>query len=465
MLTRLEIDGFKNLLNFSIDFGPFTVIAGPNGVGKSNIFDAIRFLSLLTENTLTEAALKVRGTDLRELFRSSDSEQGDEFRISAEMIVSPEVRDDFGRPADASSTFLRYEIGVGYEPPSHVGALGRLVLLHESLNYVTQGDAAAHLKFRHTPKFRNGIVLNKRRTAGYISTRTEDGQTEILVHQDGGSRGPAQVAPAATAPRTIVGTSNTSATPTILAARREMQRWQFLALEPSAMRQPDRFQTDSHVTSSGGHLPATVHRLALDSSKSGGDPDRTYAEIVARINQLVPIRDLRIDVDEVRQILTLQICEDTGVWLPAASLSDGTLRFLALSILVADPFALGLICIEEPENGIHPAKMAEMVNLLRDLAVDADMPPDHDNPFRQVIVATHSPAFVQLVHAQDKADLLFAEETMVRGVTGKAERTVRCRPLRDTWRCNDADRGVGLGTIMAYLASPVGAQLPLGLTA
>jgi predicted ATPase len=465
VLTRLEIDGFKNLLNFSIDFGPFTCIAGPNGVGKSNIFDAIRFLSLLTENTLTEAALKVRGSDVRELFRSSESEQRDEFRIAAEMIVAPEVRDDFGRPADASSTFLRYEIGVGYEAPSHPGALGRLVLLHESLNYVTQGDATAHLKIRHTPKFRNGVVLNKRRTAGYISTTVEDGQTKILVHQDGGSRGPAQVAPAATAPRTIVGTSNTSATPTILAARREMQRWQFLALEPSAMRQPDRFQTDSHVTSSGGHLPATVHRLALDSSKSGSDPDRTYSEIVARINQLVPIRDLRIDVDEVRQILTLQVCEATGVWLPAASLSDGTLRFLALAILVADPLALGLICIEEPENGIHPAKMEEMVNLLRDLAVDSEISPDRDNPFRQVIVATHSPAFVQLVHSQDKDDLLFAEETMVRGASGKPERTVRCRPLRDTWRTNDEDRGVGLATIMAYLVSPAGAQLPLGLTA
>ncbi|MGH9421310.1 MAG: AAA family ATPase, partial [Thermoanaerobaculia bacterium] len=286
------------------------------------------------------------------------------------------------------------------------------MLLDESLNYVTQGDAAARLKFPHSPAFRNDIASNKRRGAGYISSRLDDGQTVILVHQDGGSRGPAQVAPAASAPRTIVGTSNTSATPTILAARREMQRWQFLALEPSAMRRPDRFQADPHVTSNGGHLPATVHRLALDSSKTNGDVERVYAEIVARINQLVPIRDLRIDVDEVRQILTLQICEDSGIWLPAASLSDGTLRFLTLAILVSDPFAQGLICIEEPENGIHPAKMAEMVNLLRDLAVDADVQPGRDNPFRQVIVATHSPAFVQLIHSQNKEDLLFAVETM-----------------------------------------------------
>ena len=41
MLTRLEVDGFKNLVGFALDFGPYTCIAGPNGAGKSNLFDAI----------------------------------------------------------------------------------------------------------------------------------------------------------------------------------------------------------------------------------------------------------------------------------------------------------------------------------------------------------------------------------------------------------------------------------------
>ena len=59
MLTRLEVNGFKNLVDFALDFGPYTCIAGPNGVGKSNIFDAIRFLSLLTECTINQAALQI----------------------------------------------------------------------------------------------------------------------------------------------------------------------------------------------------------------------------------------------------------------------------------------------------------------------------------------------------------------------------------------------------------------------
>ena len=73
MLTHLEVDGFKNLVGFSVDFGPFTCVAGPNSVGKSNLLDAIRFLSLLTDHSITEAALLIRGSgaesgDIRDLF-------------------------------------------------------------------------------------------------------------------------------------------------------------------------------------------------------------------------------------------------------------------------------------------------------------------------------------------------------------------------------------------------------------
>jgi predicted ATPase len=467
VLTRLEVTGFKNLVNFFVDFGPFNCIAGPNGVGKSNIFDAIRFLSLLADHTLMEAALSVRGSDpetsdLRDLFWTDGENRSESFKLAAEMIVEPAVSDDFGRPAVATSTYLRYEVEVGYEAPTYKGTLGRLVLFAEKLDYITEGEAARKLRFPHSAKlFRRDVVTNSRRSkAGYISVnRAEDGQIEILVHQDGGSSGQPQKAPASTAPRTIVATSNTSATPTILAARREMQSWRFLALEPSAMRGVDRFHTQPLITASGGHLPATLFRLATEREGVAlEDAEQVYARISSRLAKLAPVVDVGILVDEVRQLLTLEVEETSGIRLPAGSLSDGTLRFLTLCILAEDPTATGLVCMEEPENGIHPAKMVAMVELLRDLAVDPTQAPGLENPFRQVIVATHSPAFVQL---QNRDDLLFAVETRVKGPTGKATRTVRCRPLMRTWRTADDDLGIGMGTILAYLTTPPGAQLEL----
>lgn len=475
MLTRLEVDGFKNLVDFSVDFGPFTCIAGTNGVGKSNLFDAIRFLSLLADNTLTEAALRVRDGGLE------NSEIGDLFQrradgllrpiiISAEMIVDRDVNDDFGRPAKANSTFLRYELEIEYEKPTQIGSLGRLSLRAERLNYITEGASPQHLKFRMSvSRFRKAVIMNERRTpAGYISTQNaSDGKTEITVHQDGGSRGPGQVAPAATAPRTIVGTSNTSSTPTILAARREMLSWRFLALEPSAMRRSDRFQSDPFVTASGGHLPATLFRLAnkeaerwgqAEDSEQKGQAEDLYARVANRLARLIPVNAIRIAVDQVRQLLTLEARERDGQYYSALALSDGTLRFLTLAILVEDSETRGLICMEEPENGIHPAKMEAMSSLLHDLAVDAYETPGVDNPLRQVIVATHSPAFVQL---QSRDDLLFAQEALVRNADGQPVRTLRCLPLPDSWRAKPDEITVGKTTIIDYLINPPGAQLRL----
>ncbi len=59
MLTRLKVRGFKNLVDVDMRFGAFTCIAGANGTGKSNLFDAIGFLSALADNTFLDAAMSV----------------------------------------------------------------------------------------------------------------------------------------------------------------------------------------------------------------------------------------------------------------------------------------------------------------------------------------------------------------------------------------------------------------------
>src|SRR5215211_2484857 len=114
MLTRFKVSGFKTLVDVDVRFGPFTCIAGVNGVGKSNLFDAIRFLSALAEDqTLIEAAKSVREgrmADVRGLFHRSGDHFGDRMSFVAEMIVPKEGVDDLGQQARASITFLRYTL-------------------------------------------------------------------------------------------------------------------------------------------------------------------------------------------------------------------------------------------------------------------------------------------------------------------------------------------------------------------
>ena len=467
MLTRLEVNGFKNLVDFSLDFGPYTCIVGPNGVGKSNIFDAIRFLSLLTECTINEAALRIRTAgeetgDIGDLLFFGGGARADRMEFAVEMIVSRNVRDDFGREVEASSSFLRYEVAFRYEPPSATGGLlGGLALEREELRPIITGQATRHLKFPHSKsQFRDSVVFNKRHArSGFISTQSdpETEQAAIVVHQDGGSHGRGRPSPARGATRTIIGTENTSATPTILAARREMQSWRVLALDPAAMRRPDRYTQPPGIDANGAHIPATLQHLANVAAESGERSDIVLQMVSIILSELAPVNMVKVAKDDVRQLLSLEIEEQSGIKLRANSISDGTLRFLALAALTEVVDESAVICMEEPENGIHPAKMEAMNRLLDDIAVNPNEPVDNENPMRQVIVATHSPYFVQL---QNKEDLVLAKPRMARSKSGElVEHLLQCQPYHGTWRCSDQREGMNLLSLQSYLMPPKTAQI------
>lgn len=465
MLTRLEVDGFKNLVGFALDFGPYTCIAGPNGAGKSNLFDAIRFLSLLTEFPINEAALKIRSGDgetgnIQDLLAYGSRECP--MRFVAEMIVDKNVRDDFGREAHASSSFLRYEISFRYEEPSpNAGFLGGLQLKKEKLDYITQRDATHRLKFpNRSQQFLKSVVFNNRRSdAGFISTESDSttGQAAISIHQDGGARGRKwPPSPASMAMKTIIGTENTSATPTILAARNEMRSWRVLALDPAAMRCSDPSTQPPGIAANGAHIPATLKHLAHKLAQEDPDYD-VYAQVSSRLAELGPVQGVSVDEDKQRQRLALEVVERSGLKLHANSISDGTLRFLALSVFSETINENAVICMEEPENGIHPAKLEAMNQLLHDIAVDPEEAVAPDNPLRQVIVATHSPYFVQL---QDKNDLVLARNPAAKGSGENVVFPLRCYPLLDSWRDRSShdreqqSRGVGMLNVLSYMAPP-----------
>lgn len=456
MLTRFKVDGFKNLFDVDVEFGPYTCIAGPNALGKSNLFDAIEFLSYAMDHTFIEAAQRIRSAgsrmgDPRTLFWVDGSgEPPPQMTLVAEMLVPEVVRDDFEQEATATSTFLRYELRLEYVPPSSEGPvqIGGIRLVHEDLNYITQGTAASLIRWRSSAsKFRKQVVKNDRKGTGYIST---GGDGVFQVHQDGGSRG--QPRRSAVAPRTVLSTINTSDDPTALAARREIQQWRNLALEPSAMRAPDSITGSSKIGSDGAHLAAALFRL----SRQGRDTD-VYAEVAATASALTDVREINVDFDAKRDLLTLEARLGTGPFLPSRVLSDGTMRFLALSIIQVDESFGGVICMEEPENGIHPAKIDAMVTLLRDLAVDPQESPGADNPLRQVIVNTHSPRFVMF---QKDDDLLLALPRS-KVINGRTIQTVTFTPLWGSWRVRPGSDEVSKGLIGDYLTAPEEAPMML----
>jgi predicted ATPase len=459
MLTRLKVSGFKNLVDVDVSFGPFTCIAGANAVGKSNLFDAITFLAALADRPLLDAALSVRsdeqgrGGDVKPIFRHVGNVFADEMSFEAEMLVPRTGIDDLGQEARASITFLRYALTIGRRSDSGAG-LPALEIRKEELVHIKLDEAKRHLPFEHKYGWRRSVATG-RRTSPFIST--DPGKRQIKLHGDLGTGGRPRLHQAAALPRTVLSSASAAESPTALLARREMQSWRLLQLEPSAMRAPDPYTAPSRMDMHGAHLPATLARLAAvhpRGSRSRGESEAVYSRIANRLAELVEgIRTVRVEPDVKKELLSLVVTDRDGTEHEARALSDGTLRFLALAVLEADPEAVGLLCLEEPENGIHPERIGAMLRLLRDLAVDPFEPVDADNPLRQVIINTHSPAVVSLV----------PEDALIHAALEPREGKPRSyvaslRWLGDTWRARSQPSRAPLskGELLGYL-DPIGA--------
>ena len=417
MLAGLWVKNFKSIEAAGIRFGPLTCFVGRNGVGKSNLFDAICFLSRLAERDTSGAAVKIRqasgqGFSPLDLVFGRDPKRLVE--LSADMIVPAEVTDDFGVPAKPSTTLLTYRLKLRYAPESD-----RLLVESESLTHAKLGDFKRFARFPSSDGFKSSVALGSRRGGPLISTEDD----RIILHGDGGSR--ARSVPAGRSPLTVVGGTNASSYPTVLAARREMSSWRVLHLEPRTMRRPDaRWVRPRHVSASGGRIPATLHALMAR------DPD-TRSELLHRLGQLTPdVADLDAFVDEVGGRLDLR-ARVAGVdgWLHAHSLSDTTLRYIALSLMLVDVHDRAVLCIEEPENGIHPSRIPNLVELLRDYAVDTRERVALDNPLRQIVINSHSPEVARQLSFDD---IVFVK----RSYTGGSDPISAFRPVVDTWRAD-----------------------------
>ena len=81
--------------------------------------------------------------------------------------------------------------------------------------------------------------------------------------------------------------------------------------------------------------------------------------------------------------------------VPATRLSDGTIRFMAILALLLSPNPPPLLCLDEPEMGLHP----DAVSRLADLLVEASQR-------MQLIVTTHSDALVSALTTEVESVLV-----------------------------------------------------------
>jgi predicted ATPase len=173
--------------------------------------------------------------------------------------------------------------------------------------------------------------------------------------------------------------------------------------DPSRITAENELFTHNHMNEDGSNLVAF-----LDNMRDGYD--HIWQAIQKDLNKCIP-DFVGINFDKVKikgkeslgKRFGLRDKEGKTYW--AEELSEGTIYFLALLAIVHQPDPPKLLLLEEPEKGIHPRRIAEVMDLIFKLAEEKDI---------QIILTSHS---TQVVDAfQDIPESVFVFD-MVDGET------------------------------------------------
>ena len=411
MITQIEIDGFKTFKDFKVELAPFQVIVGANASGKSNLFDALQLLGRLATMDLAEAFQGLRGS-ARELFtRLPDGETLTKMRLAVELLLNRKARDDAGRERKLPYTRLRYEIEIVYEVDEP--GPDKLYIGHELLKTIPHEEDTWVKKYNVPVDFlSDGLTDNQK---AFIETnkqfRDPGSQKSLPVNEpvlhvycDDQSTesilGPIQFV-ARFLPGTTLDVIRGPGYWTISAVREEMRAWRLIHLQPDELRKPSPITGPRFLSSQGGNLPTMLAHMQQEDefalTRVSNDlsymlPDALKIEI--RKNTASDVYDLWVETQDNR-VFSVKV------------LSDGTLRLLALATMKNDLKFSGVLCLEEPENGVNPLTLGKMIRLLRLLATDFNDIEEDNEPLTQILITTHSPLMVSQPEAQD--NLLFAD--------------------------------------------------------
>lgn len=354
-IRQIRLDGFLSFAPGSapIELLPLNVLIGPNGSGKSNFLEAFYLLAQLPQGDAFQTTLRAGGGPFEWLWRGGDT-----------STLALELNGEKGR---------RFNYEITWAPMAPGAA--QASILDESFS--EQPTATSH-------------------AMTYFRT---DGPNVEVATQLIGQSGPEPYSTQSVSRQffrgtmSILGQRNTpGAYPDNIwlgeqfASIAEARQWTFGRAAAPRGAQPTDMPTDRllpNASNLGMVLQELNHLGRLD-------------EINARLSKFLP-RAGRLTTRIVGGGI-LPYLDEEGVrgLIPATRLSDGTLRFIALLVtLLSDP-PPALVCIDEPELGLHP----DALSLVAELLVEA-------SARTQLIVSTHSDVLVSLLSDHAESVLVF----------------------------------------------------------
>jgi len=338
----------RNILSFGpetapLELGSLNVFIGPNGSGKSNFID---LLALLRATPNDMRAVTRRGGGVREWIWKGDPDA----TASLDVLV-----DNLYHPFDVEN--LRHTFAFG--------AIGQAFNLQDEQIAYEKNMPTASLRPDPLYQYKHGRpVVNIKGEQRELEPESVEPDLSILAQRRGAESYPEI---------------------SYLADRYEQIRiyreWSFG--RDSLLRNPQ--QTDMR----NDRLEEDFSNLGLYLSRLRKDAKTKRAIIGA----LADLYSGFTDFEVITEGGTVQVFFIEGDFsIPASRLSDGSLRYLILVALLCDPAPAPLICIEEPELGLHP----DILPKLADLLVSA-------SERTQLIITTHSDILVDALSEHPEA--------------------------------------------------------------
>lgn len=349
-VQRLRLAGF---LSFApdlepLDLHPLNVLIGPNGSGKSNVIEAVELL----RSTPSDLAAAIRdGGGPAEWLWKGQAKQ-------SPAIVDVEL--DGGTPTGRP---LRYRL-------EFTAVQNRVEILDEAIEEVNPHPGKSDVFFYY--RFQRGRPAINVRGAGpkgrAVQRRLErdtlmPDQSVLAQRKD----------PDLYPEVTWVGRE--------FGAIQTFREWTFGRYAPLRQPQPADLPED--------HLLPDASNLALVLNQIEHRDGLRFNRLLRRFFPRFERMSTRISGGTVQFYL-----HEPGFTrpIPPTRLSDGTIRFVALLATLLAPSLPPLVCIEEPELGLHPDVMALVADLLIETSART-----------QLIVTTHSDALVSALTAQPDA--------------------------------------------------------------
>ena len=332
-ISHIKLSGFRSIKSAELDFNNLNVFIGANGSGKSNFMSFFQMLEfyLSSDDGLSQYVGRYGGANSLMYYGTQTTKS-----IAAGLTFL------------TTSGENTYNVELGEQTG------GRLYFKDETVCFNPK-DSAGNLEKRSPISLGAGIA-SSRLTQVFNDTESYE-QFQIT---------------------------------TIRTIRNIMRRWRFYQFHNTALdsyiRGASSIKDSGYLRSDAGNLAAFLHDMR------DKHPD-AFKSVVYTMKQITPYMEtIKLNPDFNPEYVRIQWSEkaNSRYDIDATLMSDGTLRALALVTLLSYPQKPPLICIDEPELGLHPEAIKIVGDLIKVASDDT-----------QIFISTQSERLIDCFEPED----------------------------------------------------------------